>query len=82
MIVKSATHPVLSCRPLQQGAFYVKPTTSANYQLAAKEYEHPLSQVISVYDHSQNKIKGFAKVSPKKQISLSLQLHNKFMIAG
>lgn len=38
-------------------------TTSATFQLAAREVEQPLSQVISVYDHSQNKANGFLNVS-------------------
>lgn len=51
-----------------QGAFYAAPTTSATYQLAAKEYDPPLSQIVSAYDHTQNKAKDFLHVSDQESV--------------
>lgn len=46
-----------------KGVLYVPETTSATFQLAAKEYDPPLSKIVSVYDHTQNKANGFLQVS-------------------
>lgn len=50
-----------------EGAFYTQSTTSATFQLAAKEFDPPLSQIVSVYDHTQNKAKDFLNVSWNKR---------------
>lgn len=62
-----------NCVPtFQQGAFYTKSTTSATFQLAAKEYDPPLSQIIGVYDHTQNKAKDFLHVREISYFSVEL----------
>lgn len=45
------------------GNLYIPEKPSASFQLAAKEYDPPLSQIVSVYDHSQNKANDFLHVS-------------------
>lgn len=53
---------LLSLPDFAAGHFYVASTTSATFQLAAKEFDPPLSQIVSVYDHSQNKANDFLNV--------------------